>query len=314
MKKSERINQMLRFINQKQQFTLRDLMDEFHISKRTALRDIAALEEIGAPIYAEYGRYGGYRLLNHMQLPPISFNTQEMYALYFAMQSLQNFTNLPFQVSFRSIHEKFINALSDRQRKEIERMQNRISFRQTPQIKESAHLETLLMAAVKNTVLKITYQKSHQEITRTIHPVAISSMKGYWYCQAFDMDKKAYRVFRCDRITTAEKTDIQPLEELKDINLQNAHSLWKPSKKAIRFKCLISEAGIEQFKQQQFPSMNVDIENGKTYLTGTYEPSEWGFIVSYLASFGKSIKVIEPLSLKERLREHYLDLIDHLSS
>lgn len=73
VKKSERINKMLRFINQKKHFTLRDLMREFQISKRTALRDITALEEIGAPIYAEYGRDGGYRLLNQMQLPPISF-------------------------------------------------------------------------------------------------------------------------------------------------------------------------------------------------------------------------------------------------
>lgn len=75
MKKSERMNQMLRFINQKQQFTLQDLMQEFQISKRTALRDITSLEELGAPIYVEYGRYGGYRLLQQMQLPPISFNT-----------------------------------------------------------------------------------------------------------------------------------------------------------------------------------------------------------------------------------------------
>ncbi|WP_257131752.1 DeoR family transcriptional regulator [Bacillus sp. AFS017336] len=33
MKKSERINQILRFINQKQHFTLQDLMQEFQISK-----------------------------------------------------------------------------------------------------------------------------------------------------------------------------------------------------------------------------------------------------------------------------------------
>lgn len=47
MKKVERLNQMLRFINQKQIFTLKDLMDEFQISKRTALRDITSLEEMG---------------------------------------------------------------------------------------------------------------------------------------------------------------------------------------------------------------------------------------------------------------------------
>lgn len=66
MKKVERLNQMLRFINQKQIFTLKDLMNEFQISKRTALRDITSLEEMGTPLFAEYGRYGGYRLIKSM--------------------------------------------------------------------------------------------------------------------------------------------------------------------------------------------------------------------------------------------------------
>lgn len=302
MKKSERINQMLRFINQKQHFTLQDLMHEFQISKRTALRDIVSLEEIGAPIYAKYGRYGGYHLLNPMQLPPISFNNQEIHALYFAMQALRSFTNLPFQVSFRSIHEKFISALSENQRQDIVRIQNRVSFRHTEQVKDSAHLEILLMAAVKNIVLEIVYQNN----IRNIQPITISSMKGYWYCQAYDMYKKAYRVFRCDRITSAEITNIQPVE-INEIPI-----LRKPSAKAILFRCLISQIGIELFQQEHFPSMKLIREMEKTYMVGWYEPNEIDFIIKYLASFGKSIKIIEPILLKENLRQYYKDLLDHI--
>ncbi|MFF2290611.1 helix-turn-helix transcriptional regulator [Peribacillus butanolivorans] len=312
MKKSERLNQMLRFINQKQQFTLQDLMQEFHISKRTALRDISSLEEIGAPIYAEYGRYGGYHLLNQMTLPPISFNSQEIYALYFAMQALRSFSNLPFQVSLHSIHEKFINALAEKQRQHIERIQDRVTFRHTEQIKESAHLETLLLAAIKNEVLKISYQSMYQESTRSIQPIAIYAMKGYWYCQAYDVTKKAYRVFRCDRITTVEITNIEPLIDLKEINVHNAHSLWKPSEKAIQFKCLINQEGVEHFQQQHFPSMKLITESESTYIIGSYEPNELEFIVNYIASFGKSIKIVEPNILRELLRKYYIDLLDNL--
>ncbi|SFC92890.1 YafY family protein [Bacillus sp. UNCCL81] len=308
MKKSERINQILRFINQKQQFTLQDLMQEFQISKRTALRDVASLEEIGAPIYAEYGRYGGYRLLNQMKLPPIYFNNQEILALYFAMQSLRSFSNLPFQVSYRTIHEKFIDVLSECQKQDIERMQNRVSFQHTEQIKESMHLEILLMAAVQNIVLKITYQNS----VRTIHPIAIYVMKGYWYCQAYDMDKTAYRVFRCDRITSAEITTIQPLEELKEITKQNSHSLWKPSENAIQFKWLINQAGIELFEQEHYPSMKLFYELENAYIIGTYEPNELGFIIKYLARFGQTVKIIEPTNLKETLRQYYRDLLENI--
>lgn len=53
-------------------------------------------------------------------------------------------------------------------------------------------------------------------------------------------------------------------------------------------------------------------EHEDTYLIGTYEPAEINFIISYLASFGKTIKIIEPSSLKENLKEYYLDLIQNL--
>lgn len=185
------------------------------------------------------------------------FSSQEVYALYFAMQALQSFSNLPFQVSFHSIHKKFLNELSESQRQDIVRIQNRVSFRHTDQIKDSEHLEILLKAAINNKVLKINYQKVTQKGTRMIQPIAIYFMKGYWYCRAYDMCKKGYRVFRCDRITAAEVTEIPPLEDLNEITIQNAHSLWNPSENAVRFKCLIDRKGEELFQQEHYPSMRL---------------------------------------------------------
>lgn len=60
MKKDERLIQELLFINSRKRFNLRDLMERFAISKRTALRDIEALERIGVPLYSERGSHGGF--------------------------------------------------------------------------------------------------------------------------------------------------------------------------------------------------------------------------------------------------------------
>lgn len=343
MKKSERMNQMLRYINQKQQFTLQDLMQEFQISKRTAIRDIASLEALGAPIYVEYGRYGGYRLLQQMQLPPISFNTGELHALYFAMQALRSFSSLPFEVSFRTIHEKFLSALSDKQRQDIENIRHRVSFRHTEQIRDSAHLEFLLMAAVQNIVIQVTYasqrispdhrpspanlaeseqsdpsSRTSNTSIRTIQPIALYARKGYWYCQAYDLHKQAYRVFRCDRIISAEVSDIEPLAHVIELHAQDTHSLWEPSPDAITFQCRIDETGVELFQQEHFPSMQIihvkesDNEPAHMLLVGSYETHELDFIVRYLAGFGKSIRIMEPDTLKESLRQYYMDLLDHI--
>ncbi|WP_073154398.1 WYL domain-containing protein [Seinonella peptonophila] len=312
MKKSERLHQMLRFINQKQHFTLKDLMQEFQISKRTALRDVESLEEMGAPIYVEYGRYGGYRLLNEVQLPPISFNSQEVYALYFAIQALRSFSNLPFQASFQSIHEKFMDKVSDRQKEDIEKMQNKVSFQHTVQIRDSRYLDVLLLASIENQVLRITYQRGKQVSKRDIQPIRIRFKKGFWYCQAYDMTKEAYRVFRCDRIQTAESTNLKPTKLLNEDTIHDPQELWTPSQKAVSFKCLITDHGIERAQLESFPSIKIKHELGKTYLLGWYEPHELDFIVSYFASFGKSLQVIEPIQLKEKLKKYYQALIDHI--
>ncbi|MBB6020950.1 putative DNA-binding transcriptional regulator YafY [Paenibacillus sp. JGP012] len=315
MKKTERLHHMLRFINQKQHFTLPELMQEFQISKRTALRDIASLEEMGAPIYVEYGRYGGYRLLQQMQLPPISFNTDELHALYFAMQALRSFSSLPFQTTFDSVHQKFMAALSDKQRDNIHNMQQRVTFKHTEQIKDSSHLELLLMAAVQQQVIQMTYSDKHnvEASPRIIQPIALYASKGYWYCQAYDLKKKAYRVFRCDRMITALLTDIEPVKQVADLlHAEHLHALWKPSEQAISFQCKISEAGMELFRQNYFPSMHLEEQHGMHMLVGTYESHELDFIVSYLASYGTSIQIVAPDTLKESLRQHYLHLLSHI--
>lgn len=308
MKKAERLNQMLRFINQKQKFSLKDLMAEFQISKRTALRDIASLEEMGTPLFADYGRYGGYQLVKPMSLPPISFTSQEIFALYFAMQALQSLASSPFRFSYQTIQEKFLETVSLEQREQIGQFQKRVAFYHNAKTHDAAYLEELLLAAVRNQVVSIQYTSTKQS-QRRIQPISIYLMKGYWYCQAYDLDKTAYRVFRCDRIEKLEILDQPPVIDLKNIHLENAHGLWEPSTQAVPFKCLITSEGVEVFQQQPFPSMRVVDEK---YLVGTFEPSEMSFIISYLASYGKKLKIIEPVFLKEKLKEYYLDLIENL--
>ena len=95
MKRPERLHEMMRYLNNREYFNLQDLMDEYSISKSTALRDIEALEQLGMPIYSEHGRNGGYGILKNSLLSPISFTMDEIYALYFAMLTLEAYEKYP---------------------------------------------------------------------------------------------------------------------------------------------------------------------------------------------------------------------------
>lgn len=58
MKKVERINIIMRYINNRAHFTISEIMREFNISRSTAIRDIREIEAMGMPLVAEVGRDG----------------------------------------------------------------------------------------------------------------------------------------------------------------------------------------------------------------------------------------------------------------
>lgn len=49
MSKAKRLNEMIMMVNRKKRFTVGELAREFGVSKRTVLRDLQELSEMGCP-------------------------------------------------------------------------------------------------------------------------------------------------------------------------------------------------------------------------------------------------------------------------
>jgi len=61
--KTQRINEVMIRIYEKQKFTVDELAEEFHVSYRTMLRYLQELSGMGVPLYSEVGKHGGYSIL-----------------------------------------------------------------------------------------------------------------------------------------------------------------------------------------------------------------------------------------------------------
>ena len=114
MKKSERLNQELIYLSDKKVFHLKELEEAFAISERTALRDIADLEQLGLAFYSETGRSGGYHITNSKLLLPIRFNTAEINAIFFALQAIKNISETPYSNAYQKIQAKLLKNLPTR--------------------------------------------------------------------------------------------------------------------------------------------------------------------------------------------------------
>ena len=297
MKKSERLNSILRFLSDKQQFHISDLMSEYGISKSTALRDIASLEELGLALYSEPGRYGRYVLLNNKVLPAIRFTQEELFVLYLSLMTMKGYQTLPFSVEFSHIRQKFLDNVSAWSRKEFEKLEDIITFENAYHPYKSAFLKEIIYSILENNVVLIRYKDKDYHIQF----YQVSTSFNQWYGCGIDRNAETYKVFRCDKITSFKQTDCyRPLnrEQLKsfipDFTGRKNH-----------FCAQIDPLLADVYYKENYPTIQLVKENDSHYLKGSYDDGELPFILRYLSRYSEGIVSLEPERLKKELIRYF---------
>ncbi len=299
MKKAERINDMMIYLNGKNAFQLNDIIKKYHISKSTALRDIQSLEEIGMPLYSLQGRNGHYKILPNRLLSPIVFTVDEMYALYFAMQTLHDYQSTPFHLSVESLKQKFEMCLSEEKKSHIQKMEQVLKMGVTKHYNESIFLKEILEAAILGSVCEIEYQKESGTKKHVVQFLNITSSFGQWYTAAFSFVLQKPILFRCDRIVSfAPSKQYEPIDQ--NLYETNEPDLFR-SPNAIEFQVEIKPQAIDRFRKESYPSMKLEQIDDRFYISGYFNPGEEYFIANYLMSYGQQILSIQPPSIKQTL-------------
>lgn len=123
MKRVERINTMIHYINNRAFFTIKELMEEFQISKSTAIRDVNEIRLQGMPIVSEVGPEGGYFVERNRMLPSIRLTDYELRAIFLSFLATSN-RGLPFLVDRKALTEKLLLVASDEQKDNLLELQN----------------------------------------------------------------------------------------------------------------------------------------------------------------------------------------------
>lgn len=308
MKKSERLNDMIRYLNGREFFNLHDLMDKYKISKSTALRDIGSLEQLGMPIFAEHGRYGRYGILKNRLLSPITFTIDEVYALYFAMLTLESYQSTPFHLSVAHLNEKFENCLSKKQIEQIHKMKKVLQFEMSPHPNVSRFLDKILKSILNESGCKIQYVTKEQKKSYHIQFFKISAKFGQWYASGIEIHTNRHKVFRCDRITSVEEERVKSpfsMDELVSRSLE----IYR-SKNSIDFEVEIVEQAQDIFYKEHYPSMKIN-HGSRTLIKGFYNQGEEAFIADYFMRYGNHVISVMPESLKQLIQDRIENLLNH---
>lgn len=290
MKKSERLNDMMLFLNDKNVFQLSDIMTKYDISRSTAIRDVKSLEEIGMPIYSERGRNGHYQVLRNRLLSPIVFNIDEVFALYFSMLTLKAYETTPFHLSVEKLKTKFERCLSVEKIEMLRKTEEVFSLGYIKHNNQCEFLDVILQFTMEEKVCQINYDKKGIEKTYVVQFYNISSAYGQWYVTSYNFETKRMQVFRCDRILELEENHAFEAKKLTDLKSETDY-LYK-KKDAINFEVEIASNGVDLFFKENYPSMKLNQEQGRNVIRGFYNRGEEPFIINYLLGFGDKINMV----------------------
>ena len=311
MNKSERINDMMLFLNDRSSFNLKDIMEKYNISRSTALRDISSLEEIGMPIYSQTGRNGHYRILPNKLLSPIVFNTDEIFSLYFSMLTLKAYETTPFHLSIEKLKEKFERCLPSDKIELIHKTEKVLSFGTVKQVNHCEFLKDILEFTLDEKICRIEYSKNNVIEQYYLQFFNISSKYGQWYAIGYNFKTEDYKVFRCDKILNMEESTEYSSKSLSE--LMTSYDISLKKKGYTEFELEISKAGSDLFYKENYPSMKLFHENGKYFIRGFYNSGEENFITGYFMNYGKNILSIKPFALKNLIITKIKDLDNYFS-
>ncbi|WMT88039.1 WYL domain-containing protein [Pelagibacterium sp. 26DY04] len=190
--------------------TVADLAEAVGASRRTVLRDIGALRDMGFVIHSEPGRGGGLQLDPQSVQTTARLSVAEVFALLISVASMRAAGILPFSSLADAGLSKIEQALPPDKLRDLRRFLDCLYVGQLSplvDISDLGPIDPALLPAFETAFLqrrqlRLRYRDAKGAVTnRIVEPQAMLILPPLWYLVAWDPARQAFRHFRMDRIS-----------------------------------------------------------------------------------------------------------------
>lgn len=288
---------MLTMLMSRRKVTAKEIADRYDISVRSVYRYVEELNVSGVPVDVVRGRYGGICISDTFRLPSGYFTRGEYAAAINALEAMHSQMN----------DEDTLSALEKLQRQQ---KADRRDLSVCGNIivdggawadmgRFSEKMSVCEQAVKESACLEIDYiSRGGEHSKRIIDPYVLIYKQNVWYVYAYCHSRQDFRTFKIGRIKLARFTGrtFVKKEFTRDqipLNFEYSSEQFVPVTLEIKKDAL---ADVEEF-------IGVDnVEPRGTALIATLRLPDDETLVDKILGYGGKVRVLEPQSLKEKVK------------
>jgi predicted DNA-binding transcriptional regulator YafY len=282
-----------------------DLARELDISVRTVHRYFGMLDEMGVPVYAERGPYGGFSLVRGYKMPPLVFTPEEAVAVTLGTSLVTEMWGQLYQEAATGALAKLDRLLPEEQRNEAawaRRSLVALGLHNASLDAQTPMLEKLRRAIRDLQTVEMVYTSAlaPEPGMRRLDPYVLALRWGWWYVAGFCHNHNQVRTFRVDRIR-----DLSLLGETFQIPANfNAREFLKrdfqgqPQVQA-KLRFAPEAAQIPRLNRANWESLK---EQGDGSVIVTLSAPDLNWAVGSILVYGPVVTVLEPPELCDLIR------------
>jgi predicted DNA-binding transcriptional regulator YafY len=299
MSRTARLLEILITLQTRTRFTVAEMAEEFAVSRRTMLRDLHALSEMGVPLAAVPGPGGGYSLIRDRRLLPLSLLPDEAIGMIISYEAFLQYAQSPLAAQSLSAITRLRNAMPPDVVRELDRVHRHVAVVQPARSYEAPFLADVLRAALDGVHLEIRYESVSRTAQRLIFPYGIFASHGFWYCACHDRERGASIALRVDRIRSLDRKE--GLDPARSLSLREfLETRERDAVDMLHLRARVTARGTRRFELSTlFPGETVD-ERG--ILEADLPRSELGWFADQLLPLGIDLIVESPPELIELIR------------
>jgi len=298
-----------------EKITAKQISEKLEINIRTVYRYIDTISTSGVPIISEPGHNGGYTLLNNFIEAPLFFDFEEQTSLFHAAVFAEEAGYYGGEALNRAISKLSKYSNQEQETKINQHLTSLEVISRLSSLSMESFLKELEQALADGYSVKFLYHKSGEKQLnyRLVDPYRIIYWNNKWYVIGFCHLRNDIRSFRVDRIEslmlTENKFNRPENFSARDFFMKNLLPTIEDKEGIISLVINGNESTLNDVCQHWFLGHYLHERNSNQAVFLLEKDIVHTYIPYLFLPYNKSIKVIEPISLKKRLIEVLSELI-----